>query len=584
MGRMTIFDWLIVVGLNGAIIVYGLLKSRETTSSADWFLAGRSLPWWVVGFSLWATAIDSSDLVADSGGTYQIGMQYFVTNWVGTVVGWFVAAHFIVLPMYRAGMFTNAEYLEARFGPTTRIISAFVQVQYRTLILGIIATTIYLTLSVVCGWGPTATWTTVVAIAVLATIYTAMGGLKSVAITDALQSIVMIVASIILFVIVWNQVDGFAGIEQRLNQQQVGLADSLLHVGHDKVDVKDVQGQPLQDVQRELLFGGTWDADNKRITRTTPAWLACLGFFIIGLSYSIVNHTQSMRLFGARSEWDLKMSAVVAGTILIVTTFTNLMIGIMGRALYDTLPADVAVYGTNDVIYPLLVRELSGPILMGLVVAGILAASFSTYDSIGSTLSALLVRDVYARLFVPDRDDRHYLLVGRWLTPVIILGSFGYVPFLLEAGMLNFYIDLVGAFVAPLLTIYLMGTFSRVHRRSGAIGLGAGVAYGTLRLFAPVIAETFGVAVLPAVMADGLAGWVFCVLITAVTMIAVSLVIGWNPRGELLHQETHGWLQSSQRQIREISGDDQHTGNAWPTVLGLAVVLVGVVLSFVIFW
>ncbi|MFP6768319.1 MAG: hypothetical protein VB859_09120, partial [Planctomycetaceae bacterium] len=207
---MTIFDWLIVVGLNGAIIVYGLLKSRETTSSADWFLAGRSLPWWVVGFSLWATAIDSSDLVADSGGTYQIGMQYFVTNWVGTVVGWFVAAHFIVLPMYRAGMFTNAEYLEARFGPTTRIISVFVQVQYRTLILGIIATTIYLTLSVVCGWGPLATWTTVVAIAVLATVYTAMGGLKSVAITDALQSIVMIVASIILFVIVWNQVDGFA--------------------------------------------------------------------------------------------------------------------------------------------------------------------------------------------------------------------------------------------------------------------------------------------------------------------------------------------------------------------------------------
>ena len=149
---MTVYDWLIVVGLNGAIMVYGLFKSRETTSSADWFLAGRSLPWWVVGFSLWATAIDSSDLVADSGGTYQIGMQYFVTNWVGTVVGWFVAAHFIVLPMYRAGMFTNAEYLEARFGPTTRIISVFVQVQYRTLILGIIATTIYLTLSVVCGW------------------------------------------------------------------------------------------------------------------------------------------------------------------------------------------------------------------------------------------------------------------------------------------------------------------------------------------------------------------------------------------------------------------------------------------------
>ena len=582
---MTVYDWLIVVGLNGAIIVYGLFKSRETTSSADWFLAGRSLPWWVVGFSLWATAIDSSDLVADSGGTYQMGMQYFVTNWVGTVVGWFVAAHFIVLPMYRAGMFTNAEYLEARFGSTTRIISALVQVQYRTLVLGIIATTIYLTLSVVCGWGPLATWTTVVAIALLATLYTAMGGLKSVAVTDALQSIVMIVASIILFVIVWNQVDGLAGIQRRLDSHQAGLADSLLHIGHDKVDVEDVGGLPPQDVQRRLLVGGSWDAANQRIIHTTPAWLACISFFVIGMSYSIVNHTQSMRLFGARSEWDLKMSAVVAGTILIVTTFTNLMIGIMGRALYTTLPADVAVYGTNDVIYPLLVRELSGPILLGLIVAGILAASFSTYDSIGSTLSALLVRDVYARLFVRDREDRHYLRVGRWLTPVIILGSFGYVPFLLESGMLKFYIDLVGSFVAPLLTIYLMGTFTRVHRRSGAIGLGAGMAYGSLRLFAPMIAGKFGIAVLPPVMAGGLAGWVFCVLITAVTMVAVSLVIGWNPRGELPDVETGGWLQSSRRQVREIGDDDRHTpGNAWPTVLGLAVILVGVVLSFVVFW
>ena len=61
---MTHFDWLLVIGLNGAIIVYGLFKSRETKSSSDWFLAGRTLPWWVIGFSLWATAIDASDIVA----------------------------------------------------------------------------------------------------------------------------------------------------------------------------------------------------------------------------------------------------------------------------------------------------------------------------------------------------------------------------------------------------------------------------------------------------------------------------------------------------------------------------------------
>ena len=113
---MSLFDWVLVLVLNGPIIGYGFLRSRDTKTSADWFLAGRSLSWWVVGLSLYATAIDSSDLVADSGGTYVLGFSYFVTNWVGVVVGWVLAAHLIVLTMYRAGMYTNAEYLEARFG------------------------------------------------------------------------------------------------------------------------------------------------------------------------------------------------------------------------------------------------------------------------------------------------------------------------------------------------------------------------------------------------------------------------------------------------------------------------------------
>ena len=69
---------------------------------------------------MYATAIDSSDLVADSGGTYTLGFSYFVTNWVGVVGGWALAA-FVVLPsIYRAGIYTNAQY-EARFGPAVLV-------------------------------------------------------------------------------------------------------------------------------------------------------------------------------------------------------------------------------------------------------------------------------------------------------------------------------------------------------------------------------------------------------------------------------------------------------------------------------
>src|SRR5688572_17358870 len=150
---MSAIDWSLVVFLNGAVIIYALLAGPRTESSRDWFLGGRNLPWWIIGLSAFATAIDSSDLVADAGGVYSLGIRYFVTNWVGTVCGWMLLAHFIALPMYKAGMYTNSEYLEARFGPTARVLSSLLQVQYRTMVLANISTTLFLTFAVVGGLG-----------------------------------------------------------------------------------------------------------------------------------------------------------------------------------------------------------------------------------------------------------------------------------------------------------------------------------------------------------------------------------------------------------------------------------------------
>ena len=149
---MHLIDWLVVVLLNGSIILFALFWGRDTKTSVDWFLARRSLPWWIVGLSMYATAIDASDMVADSGGAYHFGMSLFVINWVGVVVGWLFMSQWIALSMYRAGMYTNAEYLEARFTPSARIVSAVIQVLYRTVVMGIISTTVFLTLTIVAEW------------------------------------------------------------------------------------------------------------------------------------------------------------------------------------------------------------------------------------------------------------------------------------------------------------------------------------------------------------------------------------------------------------------------------------------------
>jgi hypothetical protein len=197
---------------------------------------------------------------------------------------------------------------------------------------------------------------------------------------------------------------------------------------------------------------------------------------------------------------------------------------------------------------------------------------------------------VYARLLVRGREDAHYLLVGRVLTLVVIGCSFGYVPFVLEEGMLFFYLKMVGAFVVPLLTIYLVGGFTRASRKSGAVGLVAGVTYGIARLLAEPIAVNYGVAIMAPWLADPIVAYPMSMLITAGAMLVTTAAEGPVPPGELVHQEQHGWLRASQIAARQatdspIAVEPQSRAlKLLPSVLGLIIIAVGMTLAFWVFW
>ncbi len=565
---MTTLDWIIVLALNGPVILFALLKSGGTKTSKDWFLAGRTLPWWIVGLSLYATLVDSTDLVVDSGATYGGGVKFYLINWIGCVAGWLLLAHRIILPMYRSGMYTNAEYLESRFGLSARIVSVLVQVLYRTVILGMISTTNFLTLKIVCGWSDAAAWAVVGLIALLATFYTMAGGLKMVAITDSIQSIVMILATIVLFFIISNKIGGWSGLQETLAAHSGELEQQMMHTGTDVVTRTDTSTFGQEELKKKLLLGGTHEEASKEIIHRSPAWLACLSLIIAGLAYSIVNHTQSMRLLGARNERHLKNSVVFAGIILIGATFMAQTMGLFGRALFldiSALPVDESIQ-TKDAIFPVIVRDYTTIGLKGLIIAGVMAAAFSTYDSIGSTLSALLTRDVYRRLISKDREDHHYLSVGRWLTPLIIFGSFIYIPALLSGGMIDFYLKMVGSFVVPLLVVYLLGSFTRVHRGSAVVGLVAGVGFGLYSFIAKTLAESQGVALLPSPLMDNHVTGPLTFAITALAMLAATMIRG---------RETSPLFWQNQAAL----GQAEQTGFA-PLALGLVVLAFGLFLGF----
>jgi SSS family solute:Na+ symporter len=517
---MQTLDWIIVIILNGGVLAVGFFLARGTDSSEEWFLGGRTLTWWAIGLSMFATNVDNADLVSLTGTSYREGLHILMVHTIGSFIGVIFAAFVLAPTIARAGQFTNAEYLETRYGVSTRVLSAVIQIQYRTSMLGLMIWSIYLLLTSLVALPSEAAWSFIVLLVILTAFYTSWGGLKSVVVTDAFQGIIMIVGMIIIFTAVWRAAGGWSGMEITL--ESIKLAES---------------GRPASD----LLHMGRFQGDSGR----TSPWIIALGWIIIAAGYWTVNHSQIMRLLGARSYWDMKMAALFGVAISVPMMVCSASLGVFGHALFPN-------FEQPDQLYPHLANLYLGIGFKGLVVAAIVAAAISTFDSIGSSLSALFTRDIYARLISPKcSDDAHYLKVSRWATVAILTSGFVYLPFIRsKETMLLAFLTLIPVFVTPLFTIYLIGILTPAHRRSGMWGIVTGAAYGMLALWDR---ESAG--------ADWLADWFtgrwvalpWSMVFTAIGALAATLVYGkWNGKEEPSSSEANAWLLKSREELTPL--------------------------------
>jgi len=586
---MTLVDWLIVLLLNGAVIGYGFYLSRGTKSSSDWFLGGRSLPWWGLGLSIFATSVDNADLVSITGHVYNNGMHIMTVFTLAAVLGCCVAAFAVVPVMYKAGFYTNAEFLEVRFGSSLRLFSALIQIQYRTAILGLMVWSIYLMLQGLVGLEPWQAWSMIVMLVVLTAAYTVWGGLASVVWTDAMQSFIIMAGSICIFVAVWNGVGGWSGMQDHLS----AMPEPVWSEEHGWVGSAEAAAQAEEGVLTQPLSNwihiGRFDNPKDR----TPAWVLLVGWIIVGLSYYTVNHTQTMRLMGARSLWDMKIAALLGGALGIPLMLMVVLLGVFGRILYPELTANG---GKADELFPLMAQKFLTTGFKGVVVAGIVSATISTFDSMGSALSALFTRDIYARWIRRDQSDEHYLLVGRWATVGILLMGFLYLPFIIgQRNMVDSTLSMISVFVTPLLTIYLLGALTRVHQKSGLVGLLAGGSFGAICfLFRENYLVDRVAFELPYYVYGRWYVYSWSVLVTGSSMLLATAYWGRAPRDivmQVVSQESKaaegGWLASSSEKlptVREHPFEDKVPVYLQPRWFALLLILFNLWLVLVCFW
>jgi len=347
---------------------------REKTSSQSYFLAGRRLPWFAIGASLIASSISTEQFIGEVGFAYRYGLA--VANWEWGVFPAMTVMILFFVPFYvRRQISTMPEWLEHRFGPSSRFTFAIITLLSYTFInLAGVLFAGGLALHTIFGVN---LWYAIIALAIVAGAYTVAGGLASVVWTDVLQATLLLGAGLLVFGLGLHEVGGWEAMR------------------------------------------GTGDRAHLMLSASHPVlpWTGILvGMASTNLWYYGTNQYINQRVLGARTEWHARAGIIFAGFLGIFLTLAVCFPGLIAFRLFPNLE-------NPDQAYPKVVSHLVGPLgygLRGLIFAGLIGAIMSTIDSLANSCSTILTIDFYKRLWKPSASDREMVRVGR-LTAVAVL-------------------------------------------------------------------------------------------------------------------------------------------------------------------
>jgi SSS family solute:Na+ symporter len=582
---LSALDWGIVAAYFASITgLTAFVLRRQRDTAADYFLAGRNLGWFVVGASIFASNIGSEHLVglAGAGATSGVALAHYELHaWCLLVLGW------VMVPFYaRSHGFTMPEFLERRFSHAARLLLSVISLVAYVLTKlavgifagGIVFATLLPKLGFrVGGLELDAFWLGSIGVVLGTGLYTVLGGMRAVAYTEALQSGVLVLGSLLLTVFGLEAVGGWVGLRAALDPELFDLWKPLVPEG----------------------MAGTWQPviEPDRIAWYFNANYPWLGMLfcapIIGLWYWTTDQYIVQRALSARNEREARRGAIFAATLKLLPLFLFIVPGMIALALARSgrLPGLVDADGRvlaegAQAAYPLLVTELLPVGVRGLVVAGLLAALMSSLAGVFNASSTLFTIDFYQRLR-PHATQHRLVWVGRIATTAMVAISLLWIPVIQGSRGLYDYLQGVQGYLAPpIFAAFFLGVFvPRVNATGCLAGLGVGFGLGVFRLAVdtPVALGLFGKGVGYAV---GSFLWIvnhvyfqyyslLIFVLSALVMLAVSFAT--SPPGETqLAGLTRATVSVADRAISRASW------NRWD-VLSSAAVLVAIFLVYVSF-
>lgn len=435
--NISILDCAIIL-LYIVLIIWWGLRHAKSDSAGSYFLAGRSMPWWVVGLSLFAASISSTTLIGQAGYAYSAGVAPFTYNLTGVVVLVFFAT--FILPLYiKSGIFTIPEFLEKRFDRKSRYYFSAISIIGNVFLDA--AGALYAAALIIKLVFPEADLRLIIVIfAIIAASYTIPGGLSSAISAELVQAIILIVGSIILTVACFAN----GGVAYLYDLWSNG-------------DVSMKLVRPLTDME-------------------TP-WLGLIvGMPISGIYFWANNQTLVQRVLSAKSVDEGRKGVMLAGFLTLITLFIIVFPGMIAKKLFPGIEI-------NDMVYPTMVMKLLSTGLLGIMLAALLAALTSTMSAILNSTSTLFTMDFYSK-FNPKADQRKLVIVGKITALVIVVIAAIWAPQIEKFGsLLKYYQEMLSYLAPPVVAAFLMGMFCRRTNARGAFtGLISGLVVAAVLL------------------------------------------------------------------------------------------------------
>jgi len=428
-------------------------RKSKANAAGEYFLAGKTLKWPAIGLALFATNISTVHLVSLAQSGFDSGLLNGNFEWMAAFTLILLALFFV--PFYiKSGISTLPDFLEKRYDRSSRDWLAFVSV--------VSAVIIHIAFSMLAGGIVLKTlfglnmYVSVIVICIITAIYTIIGGLKAVVVTESIQTVVLLSGAIIISYAAFHRMGGWEPMVNVLKSHKEMNKLSMLRPHGDS------SGMP---------------------------WYAVfLGYPVLGIWYWCADQTIVQRVLGAKDENNARLGPLFCGFIKILPVFIFVLPGLFAYTLAQSGHLDISSLGLNDKgavnskgIYTLMITQLLPSGLIGVLVAALLSGLMSQVSGALNSISTMVSYDMYQR-YRPAASDKQLVFAGKISAGIALVFSLALLPLLNRYESIFGGINDIIAHIAPPITcVFLLGIFWKgASAMSAKLTLWIGSALGVV--------------------------------------------------------------------------------------------------------